>query len=97
MPPPPAAVPNQDGVEDWLNEIPPPTIDRRIQDNFDKVDKLESVLRKSKGVDDYMLDLEGLFEPAKVKLPENFKMSELDRFDSTGNPKSHIKLCMSVL
>ena len=43
-----------------------------------------------------MLDLEGLFEPPKVKLPENFKMPHIDRFDGTGNPKSHVKLCMSI-
>ena len=64
---------------------------------MDKIDKLESVLRKSRGIDDYMMDLEGLLEPIKVKLPENFKIPEIDRFNGTGNPKSHIKLWMSVL
>ena len=45
--PPAAAALNQEGVEDWFNGVPPPTIDKRIQDKMDKVDKLESVLRKS--------------------------------------------------
>ena len=74
----------------------PPTIDKRIQDKMDKVDNLESVLRKSRGIDEYMMDLEGLLEPIKVKLPDNFKMPDIDRFDGTGNPKSHVKLCMNV-
>ena len=80
-----------------MNGVPPPTIDQRIQDKLNKVDELESVLRKSKRVDDYILDLERLFEPTKVKLPENFKMSEIDHFVGTGNPQRHVKLCISIL
>ena len=40
--------------------------------------------------------LKNCASPPKVKLPENFKMPNIDRFDGTGNPKSYIKLCMSV-
>ena len=98
-PPPPAFVPPPTAVDtdDWFNGIPPPIMDKKIQEKLDKVDRLENVLRKSRGVDDYMLDMEGLLEHAKIKLPENFKMPDIDRFDGTGNPKSYVKFCMNVL
>ena len=81
--PPPAFVPPPIAVDtnDWFNGIPPPVMDRKIQEKLDKVDRLENVLRKSRGVDDYMLDMEGLLEPTKIKLPENFKMPDIDHFD----------------
>ena len=41
--------------------------------------------------------MEGLLEPTKIKLLENFKMPNIDHFDGTGNPKSHVKFCMNVL
>ena len=69
-PPPPAfvppSIPTLNGPDDWLNGIPSLAIDKRIQDKLDKVDKLENVLRKSKGVDDYMLDIEGLYAQHKI-------------------------------
>ena len=73
--PPPASVPSPTTVDtnDWSNGIPPPVMDRKIQEKLDKVDRLENILRKSGGVDDYMLDMEGLLEPTKIKLPENLK------------------------
>ena len=61
-----------------------------------QLDKLESALRKSKGFD-YLLDIEGLFKAPKVPLPEKFKMPDMNKFDGTGNPKSHLRLYASVL
>ena len=43
-----------------------------------------------------MLDIEGLMELVKIKLPNNFKRPNIERFDGIGNPKSHIKFYMSV-
>ena len=86
--PQPAAALND--LEDWFNGIPPPAMDQKIQEKLDQVDRLENVLRKSRGIDDYVLDMEGLMEPMKVKLLENFKMPNINRFDGTGNPKSRV-------
>ena len=72
-------------------------MDKKIQEKLDKVNILESVLRKSRGIDNYVLDMERLMEPAKVKLPENFKLPDINCFDGTGNPKGHVKFCTNVL
>ena len=61
------------------------------------MNKLKSAFRKSKGVDDYLPDLEGLFDAPKVPLLEKFKMPEMDKFDGTWNPKSHLRLCATLL
>ena len=48
---------------------------------LDKFDRLESVMRKSRGVDDYVLDLNGFCEGPKSKLPKKFKKLNLEKFD----------------
>ena len=78
MPPPAVAATNNVENEDCFNRIPQPIINEKIHNKLDKIDKLESILRKRKGVNNYMLDLEGLFEPFKSKLLENFKMLDID-------------------
>ena len=65
-------------------------LDQATQDKLAKIDLLECAIRKGKGFDDYALDLEGLFDEPKAKLPEKFKMPDIDKFDGTGNPKSHL-------
>ena len=54
-------------------------------------------MRKSKGVDEYLFDIEGLCNAPKVKLPEKLKMPHIELFDGTGNPKSHLRLYVGIL
>ena len=42
------------------------------------------------------MELEGLFEDIKETLPEGFKMPDIEKFDGTGNPKNHVRMCMST-
>jgi len=65
-------------------------LDHPTQDKLAKINQLDSVLRKNKGFEDYAFDLAGLNDEPKAKLPEHFKMLDIDQFDSTRNPKSHL-------
>ena len=62
----------------------------------EKMEKLEKVVQKSNGIDSYLLELEGLFEGVREKLPSNFKMPVVDKFDGTGNPKNHVRMCIGA-
>ena len=59
-----------------------------------KIEKLERTVRKTYGIDKLYARLEGLFERVSEKLLEGFKMLEIDRFDGTGNPKNHVRICI---
>ena len=49
------------------------------------------MLKRSQGMEDYMLDIEGLCPLPNVQLPPKFKMSMMDSFNGTGNLKNHLK------
>lgn len=44
-----------------------------------------------------MLDMKGLCMFPNAKLPEKFKMSEIEKFDSTGDPTVHLGIFVSSL
>ena len=59
--------------EEWLKDPSEDRVHRINQPTRDKtnsIDKLENVICKSHGVDEYMLNLEGLFNEKKAKLLE---------------------------
>jgi len=64
---------------------------------FDRIEKLENVVRKSRGPDDYLMDLEGLFDFPKTVLPPKFKIMTFKKFDGTGNPRSHLRMYANTL
>ena len=54
-------------------------------------------MRKSRGVDDYVLNLEGFYKAPKSKLPNKFKKPDLEKIDEIGNPKNHLKMYVTAL
>nr|POE91693.1 hypothetical protein CFP56_34466 [Quercus suber] len=52
---------------------------------------MKGMLTRSQGIEDYMLDIEGLCPFPNVQLCQKFKMPKMDSLDSTGNPKNHLK------
>ncbi|KAL0008561.1 hypothetical protein SO802_010063 [Lithocarpus litseifolius] len=56
-----------------------------------EIEKMKGKHTRSQGMVDYMLDIEGLCPFPNVQLPPKFKMSKMDSFDGTGNPKNHLK------
>ena len=61
------------------------------------MEKIERAVRKTQWVDSYMFELEGLFDEVNETLPVGFKMLENVKFDSTGNPKNQVHMCMGCL
>ena len=49
----------------------------------DKLEKIENVLRKTGKIDGY---LKNMCPYLDIRLPENFKFPDMDKFDGTGNP-----------
>jgi len=64
---------------------------REVQDISDEVEKMKTILRKSQGVEEYMLDIDELCPFPNVQLPQKFKMPKMDVFDGSGNPRNHLK------
>jgi len=62
-----------------------------VQDISDEVEKMKTILRKSQGVEEYMLDMDELCPFPNVQLPLKFKMPKMDVFDGIGNPRNHLK------
>ena len=61
-----------------------------------KMEKLERAVRKTHGVESYMIKLELLFNGVSETLPEGFKMPKIDRFDGTRNLKNHVCKCIGT-
>ena len=59
-----------------------------------KMENRERNVQKTHRVGSYMLELEGLFNGVSETLPEGFKMPKINQLDGTGNPKSHVCMCI---
>ena len=55
-----------------------------------EIHKRKGMLKRSQGIEDFMLDIEGLCPFLDVQLPPKFKMPKMDSFDGTRNPKNHL-------
>ncbi|XP_042508681.1 uncharacterized protein LOC122084475 [Macadamia integrifolia] len=56
----------------------------------DKVGRLEHLIRNLKGVEDQIIDTEGLCFFPHVRLPEKFKWTS-EKFDGRGDPRTHLR------
>ena len=45
-----------------------------------EIEKMKDMLKRSQGIEDYMLDIEGLCPFPDVQLPPKFKMPKMDSF-----------------
>ena len=99
--PPPPPPPE----EEWFDDAEPPRVvitrektekEREFDEMKGKMEKLEKAVRKNQGLDNYFLELKGLFDGVNEVLPEGFKMPDIDKFDGTRNPKNHVCMCMGA-
>ncbi|MBI1572279.1 hypothetical protein, partial [Escherichia coli] len=60
-----------------------------------QVKEIKQALARSQG--DQILDFEGLCLFLESKLPENFKMPNIEKFNGTGNPTSHVRHVINTL
>ena len=63
----------------------------------DKLEKIESALRKTGKIDGYLFNLKSMCPHPDVRLPENFKFPDMDKFDGTGNPVVHLRMFVGTL
>ena len=59
----------------------------------EKMNKMEEMIKRLRRLDD-LIDYRSLYLFSDVRLPPKFKMPILDKFISTGCPKSHLKMYM---
>ena len=78
----------------WYDGVGNQGLGKKIQE---KLGKLESVIRKTRGSENYHIDLEGLFDTPQVTLPPKFKMPDMEKFNGIGNPKNHLKMYVNTL
>ena len=58
--------------------------------------KLEKLFKKSQGVKS-IPNIEDGYTDLAVTLPDQFKMSYIDRFDGSGDPMVHLRLFSDIL
>ena len=63
----------------------------------DKHEKIESVLRKTGKIDGYLFNLKNMCPYPDIRLPENFKFPDIDKFDGIGNPVVHLRMFVGTL
>ena len=56
-----------------------------------KMGKMQLVVHKTQGMDDYLYNIRGGSSKAPITLPPKFKIFDAENFDRTGNPKQHIR------
>ena len=61
-----------------------------------KIEKLERVVWKTQRIDNYILELEGLFDRVSETLSEGFNVLVIDLLDGTGNPKNYKCMCIGA-
>ena len=63
-----------------------------MKTKLEKIDRIETILRKIKGIEDYIHDMQGLCLFPEAKLSTKFKMFDLEKFDRIGDPKVHLRM-----
>ena len=70
-----------------INPLPNAILPQNQPDPMqDKLEKIESVIRKTGKIDGYLFNLKNICPYPDIRLPENFKFPDMDKFDGTGNP-----------
>ena len=73
----------------------PPTLESEKKIN-ERMNKMEEMIRRARKVEELM-DYDSLSLFPNARLPPKFKIPNLDKFDGTGCPKSHLKMYMRTM
>ena len=57
----------------------------------EKMEKMQLAFRKAQGMDDYLYNMGGLSSKTPITLPPKFKISDVEKFDGTGDSKQHVR------
>ena len=73
----------------------PPAIENEKKIN-ERMNKMEQMIRRARKMEE-LVDYDSLSLFLNARLPPKFKMPNLDKFDGTGYPKSHLKMYMRAM
>ena len=62
----------------------------------EKMEKMQLAFHKAQGMDDCLYSMGGINSKTPVALPPKFKISDVKKFDGAGDPKQHVKRCLSI-
>ena len=62
----------------------------------EKMEKMQLAFLKAQGMDDYLYNMEGVSLKAFIALSPKFKLSDVEKFDGTRDPKQHIRRYLSI-
>ena len=57
----------------------------------EKMEKMQLAFRKAQGMDDYLYNMGGMSSKAPIALSPKFKISDVEKFDGTGDLKQHVR------
>ena len=62
----------------------------------EKMEKMQLALRKAQGIDYCLYNIGGLDSKTPIALPPKFKISDVEKFDGTGDPKQYVRRNLSI-
>ena len=62
----------------------------------EKMEKMQLAFHKAQGMDDCLYNMGGINSKTPIALPPKFKISDAKKFDGAGDPKQHVKRCLSI-
>ena len=62
----------------------------------EKTEKMQLAFHKAQGMDDYLYNMGGVSLKTPIALPPKFKISDVEKFDGTGDTKQHIRRYLSI-
>ena len=57
----------------------------------EKMEKMQLAFCKVQGMDDYLYNMGGMSSKAPIALSPKFKISDVEKFDGTGDLKQHVR------
>ena len=61
-----------------------------------KMEKMQLTFRKEQGIDNYLYYMGKVSSKALIALPPKFKISDVEKFDGTGDPKQHVRSYLNI-
>ena len=61
-----------------------------------KMEKMQLAFRKAQGMDDCLYNKGGISSKTSITLPLKFKISGVEKFDGTRDPKQHVRRYLSI-
>ena len=63
----------------------------------EKMEKMQLAFHKAQGMDDCLYNIGGISSKNPTTLPLKFKISNAEKFDEIGDPKKHVRRCLSIV